>query len=843
MTENSKYCQRQVWLEVNSAHLPFAALHNFKSSTGDQRGIEQHLPEDPTHQSYLIENQCLLIVSDINMPGRAKKSTKKFEKNHLKDTLEKRKDVAKIKQRQQIKTKKQARNAADKARAPDEEEKPAVPAKANGSAAADLSKMSVDEFFQSGFDLPEQKIKGKKAVKTKEVPQKTGKRKREEEGDESDHSVSEIGNPFASDDEMGSNQEDGLEAHKDDLDALAQKDPEFYKYLKENDAELLDFGEDADLAEVDQLSEEEQVPKKKRKKSNDKKEVQQDPEDDDSEVTIAMVRKWKTAMVEQYSLRAMRQTVLAFRAAAHVNSDDGKEHKYSISSPEVYNELLLTALEHVPNVLSYHLPIKESVSGKVRIATDSKKYRTLTPLLKSHSTSIHHLLENLSDAPTMKMTILCLMPLLPYLLSFKKVLKTLIKTTVNIWSDTSSDEATRITAFMLIRRLAVISDASLREAVLKTTYQGFVRGSRITNIHTLPGINLMKNSAAELWGLDPNIGYTTGFTYIRQLAVHLRASITHPTKDSYKTIYNWQYTHSLDFWSRVLSTHCSNPLLKSPSASPLHPLIYPLVQITLGALRLIPTPTYFPLRFHLTRSLLRVSRTTSTYIPLAPALLEVLSCPDLSKPPKPSTLPPLDFSIALRAPKSYLRTRIYQDGLGQQVQELLAEFFGCWAKHIAFPELIIPPTVALKRWLKSASSPPSKGNKSANNKAEREGKGNKNAKLNSSISLLLQKLSANAQYVEGKRAAVSFGPSDRQEVDNFLRDVPVEETPLGAFVDGLRKQREEKERVLSDSRREDEARRATREKEDGDGDSGMLDGGVERDEEDEDDDNDSEEDE
>lgn len=748
------------------------------------------------------------------MPGQARKSTKKFERNHLKDAIDKRKEVAKIKQRQQTKTKKQARNAADKARAPDGEEKPAVAVKANGSAAAELSKMSVDEFFKGGFDLPEQKTKGKKAVSTKQVPQKTGKRKRKEEDDESGGSGPEKGSPVVSDDEMGSDQEDGLEAHKDDLDALAEKDPEFYKYLKDNDAELLDFDEDADLAEVDQLSEEE-VPKKKRKKSKDKKDAQQEAEDNGSEVTTAMVRKWKIAMVEQHSLRAMRQAVLAFRAAAYVNSDNGKEHKYTISSSDVYNELLLTALEHVPTVLSHHLPAKESMSGKVRIATDSKKYRTLTPLLKSHSASIHHLLENLSDAPTMKMTLLCLIPLMPYFLSFKKVLKNLIKTTVNIWSDTSTDEATRITAFMLIRRLAVISDPSLREAVLRTTYQGFVRGSRITNIHTLPGINLMKNSAAELWGLDPNIGYTTGFTYIRQLAVHLRTSITHPTKDSYKTIYNWQYTHSLDLWSRVLSTHCSNPLLKSPSASPLHPLIYPLVQITLGALRLIPTPTYFPLRFHLTRALLRLSRTTSTYIPLAPSLLEVLSSPDLSKPPKPSTLPALDFSITLRAPKSYLRTRVYQDGLGQQVQELLAEFFGCWAKHIAFPELIIPPTVALKRWLKSASSPPSKGNKSATSKAEREGKGNKNAKLNSSISLLLQKLSANAQYIEGKRATVSFGPSDRQGVDNFLCDVPVEETPLGAFVDGMRKQREEKERVMSESRREDEARRVREKKGDG----------------------------
>lgn len=723
--------------------------------------------------------------------GRTKKSTKKFERNHLKDTIEKRKEGAKIKQRQQIKAKKQARNASDKARVSDGEDNPSIPA-AKNKDAADLSKMSVDEFFQGGFDLPEQKLKKNQATKSKEGPQKTGKRKRVPENDGSD-SEEAVDNSFDSEDELDSEQEDGIEGHKGDLDALAAKDPEFYKYLKENDAELLDFDEDADLAEIDQLSEEE-TPKKKRKKGKGKEDAEpEDEEEDGSEVTMAMVKKWEAAMSNQHSLRAMRQVVLAFRAAAYVNSDDGKEHKYSLSSPEVYHELLVTALEQVPSVLSYHLPAKESTTGKVRIATDSKKYRTLIPLLKSHSASILHLLENLTDASTIKLTLSSLLPLLPYLLSFKKLLKVLTKSTVNVWSDTSTTEATRIIAFLLIRRLAVISDASLREAVLKTTYQGLVKGSRITNMHTLPAINLMKNSAAELWGLDANIGYTTGFTYIRQLAVHLRTSITHPTKDSYKTIYNWQYVHSLDFWSRVLSSHCStasNPHLKTPHASPLHPLIYPLVQITLGALRLIPTPTYFPLRFHLLRSLLRLSRTTNTYIPLAPPLLEILLHPSLSSPPKPSTLPPLDFATALKTPTAYLRTRTYQDGTGAQTHDLLAAFFACWATNIAFPELTLPPTVALKRWLKLTSSSSSRP----------QAKGNKNAKLNQSFSLLLQKIVANAAFVQTARAAVSFGPADRDGVDGFLKDVRVMDTPLGAYVEGARMARLEREKMVERAR-------------------------------------------
>ncbi len=173
----------------------------------------------------------------------------------------------------------------------------------------------------------------------------------------------------------------------------------------------------------------------------------------------------------------------------------------------------------------YHQLIFQS-----RLNTDSKKYRDLTSVLKSHATSLHHLLTTLSDAATLKLTLTSIIPLLPYFLSFKKYLRGLIKSIVGIWSDPASTEATRVTAFLVLRRLVVIGDAGLRETSLKSVYQGLIKGSRNTNVHTLPGVNLMKNSAAELWVLDANVGYTTGFTFIRQLAIHLRSCITNPTK-------------------------------------------------------------------------------------------------------------------------------------------------------------------------------------------------------------------------------------------------------------------------------------------------------------------------
>ncbi|KAJ5872948.1 uncharacterized protein N7529_005301 [Penicillium soppii] len=719
------------------------------------------------------------------MPG-AKKSTKKFEKNHLKDVIDRRKAHAKVKQRHHLNDKRKEKNAAKREAEGPEEKSPEELKKQNA-----FSEMNVDDFFAGGFDIPEETAKGKKASKKDTTP-KIGKRKRSEDKAQADEASDAEG-----DNDEDASDVDAYDEHKDQLESLKEKDPEFYKYLKENDAELLDFGDQGDLSEVDALSEseapEDEEPAKKKKKKSKKDEVEETEEDADT-LTIAMVKKWQKLMEEQNSIRAMRQVVLAFRAAAYVNDPDAPDQKYTISDKNVYHQVLVTALTTVPKVLAHHLPVKESASGKIRVSLETKKFKTLTPLIKSHTASVHQLLINLTDASTLKMTLASIEPMLPYLLQFRKVLKTLVKIVVGIWSDVATADATRITGFLLLRRLMVLGDAGIKETVLKATYEGVVKGSRNTTVHTLAGVNLMKNSAAEIWGIDQNVAYTAGFSFIRQLAMHLRKSITNTTKDSYKTIYNWQYVHSLDFWSRVLSQHCDGLVeAQVGKESALRPLIYPVVQITLGAMRLIPTATYFPLRFQLTRSLLRISRSTGTYIPLSSSLLEVLTSAEMRKHPKTSTLRPLDFNTAIRAPKSYLRSRTYQDGVGEQVAELLSEFFVLWSKHIAFPELSVPVVVSLKRWLKQVSA--------------RSG-GNKNAKINQMILLLVQKVEANARWIEERRANVSYAPRHRSEVEGFLKDVDWETTPVGAFVKTQRKLRAERAAVLEEGRIEEEKRRA-----------------------------------
>ena len=198
----------------------------------------------------------------------------------------------------------------------------------------------------------------------------------------------------------------------------------------------------------------------------------------------------------------------------------------------------------------------------------------------------------------------------------------------------------------------------------------------------------------------------------------------------------------------------------------------------------------------------------------------------MKKPPKPSTLKALDFETSIRASKAYLRTRVYQDGVGEQVAELLGEFFTLWCRNIAFPELALPVVVMLRRWLKevspwsNGSANGASGNRGQQNgkggrkgpKPDDTGKGNRNAKVNGQIVLLVQKLEANSRFIEERRAKVEFAPNDRAGVEGFLKEYESGKTPLGAFAEGQRKQREERRRVIEQGRKDEERRSAREEK-------------------------------
>jgi hypothetical protein len=108
--------------------------------------------------------------------------------------------------------------------------------------------------------------------------------------DDDDNSGEDDDNESLRDIEDLSDQE---EDHAQDLAKLAKKDPEFFKYLQENDRELLDFGNGDDDEDVDEEEEEEEEAaseiQKGKKKATDK---------DAEVVTSAMLKGWQKSILQ-----------------------------------------------------------------------------------------------------------------------------------------------------------------------------------------------------------------------------------------------------------------------------------------------------------------------------------------------------------------------------------------------------------------------------------------------------------------------------------------------------------------------------------------------------------------
>ncbi|OSD03680.1 Noc2-domain-containing protein [Trametes coccinea BRFM310] len=617
--------------------------------------------------------------------------------------------------------------------------------------------MSVDDFLGGGFMQGDSDEEGSES----------GEEAMSEDEEEEDE-----GSEFADDNESFADVDDldDGEAHLMELSKLAEKDPEFYKYLQENDRELLEFNpDDANVEDADMEGDEEM-------------------EDDTTPVlTKDILQRWQKALLDHRSLKALRKMLVAFRSAAHMNEED-QVLAWRIDSSSVYNKLVTTSLRYTPVVLEHHCPYKTLPNGKFKSPTQNNKWKTLQKLVLSYFHNVLHLMGQISDNDMLRLAFTETAKLVPYITSSRKTVKAYLKTCLSYWS--SAEDSVRIAAFLSVRRLASATDEAIVDLVLKNTYLTLVRSCKSTSAHTLPAINLMKNSASELYCADHAASYQHAFGYIRQLAIHLRNSMKTKTKEAYKQVYNWQYVHCVDFWALVIARACDKQTLieRGGQESELKALIYPLVQVALGAARLIRNARSFPFHLHIIRSILHLTRHAHVYVPLAPYLLPVLtSTLSASSKPKPSTLRPLDFELNIRAPQQYLKTRVYNEGLAEESAFLLAEYLASPPVQgsIGFPEVVIPIVLLLRKAIK--------GSKSAQGKLSK-------AKEAGIAKTLVDRIEESERWVEQKRKGVVFAPGKMGEVERWEENLKVEDSPLARYVKVQRKAREKRRKLVEKAR-------------------------------------------
>merc|ERR1719350_2691150 len=563
----------------------------------------------------------------------------------------------------------------------------------------------------------------------------------------------------------------GAKDQKNYISKLKEKDPEFFEFLKENDQELLNFDESSD--DEDDEAEKKEKGKHKPPERLEVASDESDFEDNDDDgkndekhsgeaegsskkLNQSQVEAWSTALASSPTAALVIEVMAAFRGAVATvgaGGEEADEAKWKVEGGAMFNSVVRLAVVGLVPALRKVLKLEQ---GEVKLdkPEKSKQWKRLERPLRGYMLDLVALLGRIGEPSVLGVLLKHTHSMLPFYQAFAKGGKQLLNRLVSIWS--RGEETPRILAFMCIVKL--VRGRELLEPAVKAMYLAYVKNTKFTSPSTLQSISFMRRSLVELLGLDHSLAYYQAFVYIRQLAIHLRNAITcSDKKDSLLAVYNWQFVHSLELWGALVGHPGSRDAMA--------PLVYPLVQVVLGACRLVPTPKYYPLRFHCAKILREISASTATFIPILPIYLEVLNNFNFSKKSRKASMKPLDFSCILKLAKSQLEESGMKEATMEEVYSGLLSYLADNSNRIGFPELVTPMQFQLKDFLKRCKA----------------------ASFSKKVKQVLEKTVANAKFIETRRKNVSFGVGDKTAIQAWEAQVARDGTPLLAFYKSWRK--------------------------------------------------------
>ncbi len=470
--------------------------------------------------------------------------------------------------------------------------------------------------------------------------------------------------------EDGDLNDDADDANEKYLSKLAQKDPEFYQFLQENDKEALagieDSDDSSDSEEEDAVH---QVPDS-LEMASDESDFEEEEEEEEQEIKRGKGRGKGPVVIKRRDLNMLEERLITaptvkavadlaqmFRAA--LNSLGGQEKQkeaecsdYVVEGSTMFNSVVRTCLTKMAPSLFAVLGVKESDAAKnLSLLAKSKKWSSLNRSLRCYTLDLTRLLSALAEDDVRGALLKHCHVMLPFFAAMAKSCKHLTAQLVKLWS--TGEESVRVLAFLCLVRLTRLLNRSNYDTVVKQMYMSYVRNCRFTSPSTWPLIAFMRRSLAEMLALDPAAAYNHTFIYTRQLGISLRNALMAQKKESIQAVYNWQFVHSCHLWAQFLGSMSSSEVLS--------PLVFPLTQVIQGAIKLVYVTRYYPLRFHLAQVLDRLCLETGTFVPVLPHYLDILQSFDFNRKTSRVSMRPVDFSCLLKVNKIQLQENGMKD--------------------------------------------------------------------------------------------------------------------------------------------------------------------------------------
>lgn len=548
--------------------------------------------------------------------------------------------------------------------------------------------------------------------------------------------------------------------------------------MEQNDKKLLKFNPDVDEEENDEedkqsekSEDEEEGDDDENEDSDDEEKVhkplaeldvasdESDFEDEnntvrkENSVTLKLLKQWQTELgQDRVPLEVIKNVILALNSTllTLAGENDASVKAYQVEGAAAFNGVVQLCVLHLEPAIRRFLGLHQKTALQPH---KCKKWNKIKSSLRGYFTDITKLLEQVSSANILIVLLKHIHQSIPMIMSFTSLLKPILKRLVIIWS--TGEETVRVLAFLCILRITRSQQMSILSTVLKAMYLSYVRNSKFVSPNTMPAINFMRRSLSEMFALDLNVSYQHVFLYIRQLAIHLRNAMTLKKKESYQAVYNWQYINSIRLWSELLST--------TSDKAQLQPLIYPLVSIITGIIKLIPTAQYFPIRFHCIRSLIQLSKETRTFIPVMPFILEVLKSKTFNQRHSKVSMKPLSFTCILRLSQNQLQENGFRDEVIESIVGCTLEYMAHESYTVSYPDMAVPAIIQLKHYLKHGK--------------------NINANYRSKLKLLVDKLVENSRYVNAEREKFTFELQDSASIHAWEAQLRNKGTPLLTYYE------------------------------------------------------------
>lgn len=568
--------------------------------------------------------------------------------------------------------------------------------------------------------------------------------------------------------------------HEEELRKIKEADPQFYKFLVENDRALLDFRAPDEEGEGDEAAGAEAGGAEDGQAAPSGEKAQQVAQQGRI-LTLERFRRLQETVHDSFTAvkAAMNCFHLAVRSIEERQPDaenegdddgDGKKKKkrggkkakkkerqtlIRIDDEATFSEVLEWSIANMVGLLRHHAGElqprpSQAASGKkgqkrqkTAVQPEGSESGVVDPTCYSRWNRVKvlaqifweetfFLLSHLTDPQMLEYVLRTgsTPESLAWLWPFKGLRQRYLRKCCSLWSVASAHKV-RLLAFLFIRNSAAMSlhmpdsrekDVPQLELLIKMLIKSFadvaVMGYSWRSLSTF---RFMENCLLELLRINDATAYRIGYACIRQLALILRNAFVATSQSTEKSkkkksaqtkaiaLVGWPFIRAIYLWTKAVG-----------SVAALKPLAYPLSMIVMGATKTRLTSLQnYPFVHHCIRCLNRLGSSLEQFVPVSSYLLKAFSVllQSMEKAHRKrglqgggsqgisgSKAPELE--VILRFSDGQLSEVLALEAVGSSICFLLTDHLGLLSRSPAFPEIVAPVLLHLKKFGKHCRSEP-----------------------------------------------------------------------------------------------------------------------------------------